>query len=62
MIRPGYRSAIEWIASNDDNYWTESDPLIVSVTAAMVVDLWGVPEDRVVADIRRAWTTKFSGK
>lgn len=54
MRRPGYREAIDWIAGNDDCYWlAEAEPCI-SVSTALVRDLWDVSDDRIIRDIRRA--------
>lgn len=54
MRRPGYREAVEWIALNDDITWLYEDIPIISVTAAMVRDLYGVEDDRLFRDIRAA--------
>lgn len=55
MRRPGYREAIDWIASNDDCYWLgDYAGPIISVTAAMVRDLWDVTDAKLFADLRRA--------
>ena len=54
MKRPGYREAIEWIARNDDCYWLGDDEPIMSVSVAMVRDLWNVPDARVVRNLRTA--------
>lgn len=59
MRRPGYREAVEWIALNDDCEWLKDcddyGP-IISVSAAMIRDLFDVTDDRLFADIRRAVT------
>lgn len=53
--RPGYREAIEWLAGNDDCQWVAPDETGgISVAAALVRDLFDVPDDRLVKDIRRA--------
>lgn len=54
MRRPGYREAIEWLAGNDDCYWLGDDEPMISVSAAMVRDLYGVDEARLHADLIRA--------
>lgn len=60
MLRPSYRTAIRWIAENDDNEWLDPRPdldgveIIPSVTASMVADLYGVTTDKVTVDLRRA--------
>lgn len=53
MKRPGYREAIEWIACNDDCYWLADPEPGMSVTAAMVRDLYDVPDEKLIADLRR---------
>lgn len=54
MKRPGYREAIEWIAYNDDCTWLNDDEPIISVTAAMVRDLFGVTEAKLFSDLRQS--------
>jgi hypothetical protein len=58
MKRPGYREALEWMALNDDVYWLAEDPAIaagaISVTGAMVRDLWGVSEEKFRKDLLAA--------
>jgi hypothetical protein len=57
LRRPGYREAVDWIASNDDCYWLgdhDGHGLIMSVTASMVCDLWGVTDTKLCADLVRA--------
>ena len=58
--RPGYREAVEWLVLNDDVEWATFDPVgetsglaSISVTGALVRDLFGVPTERLRADIRR---------
>lgn len=51
--RPGYREAVEWLAGNDDCYWLGEQEKILSVSASMVRDLYGVTDERLTADIRR---------
>ena len=53
MNRPGYREAIEWMVLNDDCSWLDDDEPIISVTAAMVRDLWNVSDHKLFADMRR---------
>jgi hypothetical protein len=60
MKRPGYREAVEWMVLNDDVEWATYDPECVesgcasiSVTGALVRDLFGVETERLRADIRR---------
>jgi hypothetical protein len=54
MKRPGYREAIEWLASNDDCFWLGDENGALSVSAAMVRDLYDVTQERLIADLRRA--------
>lgn len=53
MKRPGYREAIRWMVDNDDTEWVDVDDP-GSVTAALVADLFGVSDERVRDDLRRA--------
>ena len=50
---PGYRQALFWVAANDDTEWLKDEPPIISVTAAMICDLFGVEEQRLIRDLRR---------
>ena len=56
MKRPGYREAVEWLVLNDDVEWATFDPpdacASVSVTGALVCDLFGVETERLRSDIR----------
>lgn len=55
--RPGYREAIEWLALNDDCYWlADNAGDSISVSAALVRDLWHVTDERLNTDLRRACT------
>ncbi len=49
-----YQDAIEWIAYNDDTQWIGDDKPSLSVTAALVGDLWAKDAAQLIADIRRA--------
>jgi hypothetical protein len=57
MRRPSYRRAITWLIENDDTEWVTADPQegggALSVTAALVADLFGVEDDRVRRDLAR---------
>ena len=67
MKRPAYRDAVEWLVLNDDVEWATYDPFgeteglaSVSVTGALVCDLFGVETERLRKDIRRGikrWRT-----
>lgn len=55
LKRASYRDAIFWIANNDDTeFLNDKDPSTMSVTAALVVDLFGATKERVRADLIRA--------
>lgn len=53
MKRASYRDAIAWIALNDDTEWLRDETPMISVTAALVSDLFDVPEDRIIKDLGR---------
>ncbi len=58
MKRPSYRAAIQWLADNDDCDWLESpEPtereVSVSVSAALVADMFGKTDAEITADLRR---------
>jgi hypothetical protein len=52
--RPGYGEAIDWLARNDDCYWLGDTTPMVSVAAAMVRDLYGVFDGKLIKDLRIA--------
>ncbi len=55
MKNPGYREAINWLAGNDDCHWLgdyDAHGSMISVTAAMVRDLWDVSDDKLIKDIK----------
>ena len=57
MKRGSYRDAISWIANNDDNQWIEDFEYgSISVTAALVADIWDVEQDKVIRDLKRELT------
>lgn len=54
MKRPSYRSAIEWIAANDETGSADADrPEIVAelVTSCLVADIFEVERERVGRDV-----------
>jgi hypothetical protein len=60
MKRPGYREALTWLVENDDTEWVTKDPNdpndgggALSVTAALVADMFGVDDERVRKDLAR---------
>lgn len=46
-----YKKAIRWLAGNDDNEWLRGETPMVSVTASLVMDLWGKSETQLMKDI-----------
>jgi hypothetical protein len=52
----GYRAAIQWLVDNDDTEWAKDDEPAISVTAALISDIYGVTDERVTCDLRRALT------
>jgi len=60
---PSYKSAIEWIAYEDDTEFVKDDEPTLSVTATMVADLWHKDHAQVVKDIKAALARmrKFHG-
>lgn len=54
MKRPGYREAVEWLAGNDDCYWLGDAEPCLSVSAALVRDLYDVENAKLIGDLRRA--------
>lgn len=55
MKRPSYKEAIFWLAANDDCYWLLDEEPIISVSAALVQDLFGVETEKLFKDIRKKW-------
>lgn len=63
MRRPGYREAVDWLVRNDDTEWATYDAggqddgmATLSVTGALVCDLFDVGTERLRGDIRRGLT------
>lgn len=56
MKRASYREAVAWIALNDDTEWLEDEKPMISVTVALVMDIFDVSEDKIVSDLRRKIT------
>lgn len=54
LIKPSFRAAIQWMADNDDTEWLSDEEPTLSVTAALVADLFGAEHERVVKSLRRA--------
>lgn len=51
MNRPSYKQALQWIADNDDTEWLRDEHGCLSVTAALVADLFGVSDERIKKDL-----------
>jgi hypothetical protein len=54
MKRPSYRAALVWIACNDDCNWLQDATPSLSVSAALMADMFGKDDADVLADLRRA--------
>jgi hypothetical protein len=61
MKHASYREAVAWIAGNDGTEWLgdgfqqlDSDMPVLSVTAALVADIFDVTEEKLIADLRSA--------
>lgn len=52
MGRLGYRASLDWLLDNDDTDWLDED-CGPSVTLALLADIFGVDQDKAVADLRR---------
>ena len=52
-MRASYPRAIAWLALNDDCHWAYQDDAFLSVSACMVVDLWGKAASTICADVRK---------
>jgi hypothetical protein len=48
-----YKNAIYWIAANDDTEWLDDENSGISVTAALVADLFNKTNEQVTEDIRK---------
>lgn len=53
MRHPSYCEAIHWIIANDDCDWLDDEYGSISVTAALVADLFGVDDERVKRNLRK---------
>lgn len=49
-----YRDALQWLVNNDDTEWTRENDPIISVTAALVADIYDRTNEEVTADLRKA--------
>jgi hypothetical protein len=52
--RASYQSAIDWIASNDDNEWLGDEFGSPSVTLSLVADIFGRDTETATRDLKRA--------
>lgn len=51
LPRGKYRAALNWIVLNDDTEWLDNnDPM--SVSLALVADLWSKESAEVIADLK----------
>jgi hypothetical protein len=53
MKRASYKTAVEWMAYNDDTTWLDEDEPIISVSAALVRDIFEVDDAKLFKDLRR---------
>lgn len=51
----GYKAALEWLIYNDDCHWLDDENGSISVSAAMVVDIYRKSDEKVTTDLRRLW-------
>lgn len=65
MRRPSYRDALRWLVMNDDCNWLDypaDDGMgSMSVSAALAADMFDVGDDRIRADLIKAFA-KHRGK
>lgn len=54
MKRASYRDGVAWIANNDEP--GEEDPEVIRgfISTLLLADIFGVPEEKVAADIVKA--------
>lgn len=52
-MRASYKSAVAWIAANDDTEWLKDDEPFMSVTGALVCDLFNKEPGELINDIRK---------
>jgi hypothetical protein len=50
-----YRDALQWIINNDDTEWLHDDDPVISVTAALVADIYDRSTDEVIADLKKRY-------
>lgn len=49
----GYREALAWLIANDDTEWLTDEYGSLSVTAALVADIYGKSDSQVTDDLRK---------
>lgn len=49
-----YAEAVRWMVLNDDTFWADDEDGSLSVTAALVADLYGRSDEEVTADLIKA--------
>lgn len=58
-----YKQAIKWLALNDDCEWLKDygkdDCVSISVSAALVADLFNKSDEQVEKDLRKQYATEF---
>lgn len=52
-MKMGYRACLDWLLDNDDCEWLNEPDDPISVTAALVTDIFGKDEATVTADLRK---------
>jgi hypothetical protein len=52
LKRPSYRRCLEWLVYNDDCWYLDEANPTISVSAALVADMFGQPDDTVMNDVR----------
>jgi hypothetical protein len=61
-MKLGYKATIRWLILNDDTYFLDDEYGTASVCASIVVDMFGVSTEKVVADMRKARAKEFGLK
>lgn len=51
MAKPSYRSAVEWIAHNDECAETDPEVMAGLISVVLVASLWSKSEADVAADV-----------
>lgn len=53
MKRMGYHACLEWLLDNDDCEWLNEPDDPISVSAALVADIFGKDEATIAANLRK---------